>query len=81
MRPRIIADSRLETNAVARWKVKSPPRPGLTAPITVAYKYESDSGEKVQRRALRPSDFQNGEAAYTVDAPGLRRCRSVAISY
>lgn len=53
----------------------------LTAPITVVYKYESLSGEKIQRRLLRRGDFQNGEAAYAVDAPGLLRCRSVVISY
>jgi hypothetical protein len=53
----------------------------LTAPVTVAYKYQSASGEKMQKRVLRRDDFHDGEATYTVDAPGLLRCRSVAISY
>jgi hypothetical protein len=53
----------------------------LTAPVTVEYRYETASGGKSLRRALRTSDFNEGEAAFAADAPGLTRCRSVSISY
>jgi hypothetical protein len=53
----------------------------LTGPVTVAYRYATDGGEKTHRHVLRPADFKNGEAVYVVDAPGLTRCRSVSISY
>ena len=53
----------------------------LTGPVTVVYGYDSASGEKTHRQILRAGDFQNEEATYTADAPGLLRCRSVSISY
>jgi hypothetical protein len=53
----------------------------LTAPVTVVYRYDSASGEKIHRQILRAGDFQNGEATYTAEAPGLLRCHSVALSY
>lgn len=51
------------------------------APIEVTYVCESGGGEQRHRRVLAPEAFVQGEAAYDVDAPGLTRCRSVAIGY
>ncbi len=53
----------------------------LTAPIAIHYRYETAAGEKTLRQVLRREDFKNGEAEFSVDAPGLTRCRSVSISY
>jgi hypothetical protein len=53
----------------------------LTSPVTVAYRYETASGEKTFRRQLRRADFVNGEAVFQAEAPGLLRCKSVAVSY
>jgi hypothetical protein len=54
---------------------------GLTSPVTVVYHYETAAGDKIFRKQLRRSDFTNGEAVFQADAPGLIRCRSVAVSY
>jgi len=53
----------------------------LSAPVTVAYEYETAGGWKSHKQILRPGAFVKGEAQYTADAPGLTRCRSVSISY
>lgn len=53
----------------------------LSAPLTVTYRYQAGSRDRTHRQVLRPSDFKDGEAAYTVDAPGLTRATSVSISY
>ncbi len=62
-----------------RFRIADPA--ALSAPVAVVYKYDSASGEKTHRQVLRASDFRNGEATYTADAPGLLRCRSVSLSY
>jgi pimeloyl-ACP methyl ester carboxylesterase len=53
----------------------------LFAPVTVLYNYDTAAGAKTARHTLRREDFQNGEAVFTLDAPGLTRCRSLSISY
>ncbi|MBL8290209.1 MAG: hypothetical protein JNN08_00160 [Bryobacterales bacterium] len=51
------------------------------APVEVTYVCETGSGVQSHRRVLAPAAFVSGEAAYEVDAPGLKRCRSVSITY
>ncbi|NWF84834.1 MAG: hypothetical protein HXY18_13510, partial [Bryobacteraceae bacterium] len=53
----------------------------LSAPVTVLYNYDTAAGAKTARHTLRREDFHNGEAVFTLDAPGLTRCRSLSISY
>lgn len=53
----------------------------LRGPVTIDYRYDTPSGEKVQSQRLMPSDFKNNAAAYQVTADGLTRCRSVSIRY
>jgi hypothetical protein len=53
----------------------------LRGPVKVAYRYETSAGEKVHTQVLKPADFHGNEAAYTLNAPGLVRCRSVAVGY
>jgi hypothetical protein len=62
-----------------RFRVADPT--ALQAEVTVVYRYETAAGEKTHRHVLRRAEFRGGEAVYTVDAPGLLRCRSVSISY
>jgi hypothetical protein len=50
-------------------------------PLTVAYRYRTNVGEKVHSQRLEPSAFRNGEASYVLDAPGLIRCESVRVTY
>ena len=66
------------TNTV-RFQVKD--ASALRGPVKVAYRYETSAGEKVHTHVLRPADFHGNEAVYTLDAPGLMRCRSVAVEY
>lgn len=53
----------------------------IRGPITVHYRYAADAGVREHSQVLRPADFRGNEAAYRIDAPGLVRCISVAISY
>lgn len=53
----------------------------LTAPVNVVYRYETGAGTRTLTHQLRRADFINGEAVFQVEAPGLLRCRSVAVSY
>jgi hypothetical protein len=53
----------------------------VRAPVRVTYRWETAASEKEDVRTLQPSDFRGGEAVYTLDAPGLARCKSVAIVY
>ena len=48
--------------------------------VRVTYRYQTAAGEKENTRILRAADFSNGMANYTVDAPGLVRCNSLAIA-
>jgi len=53
----------------------------LAGPIVITYRYVTAAGEKELSRTLQRTDFQNDEAVATADAPGLERCKSVAIVY
>lgn len=53
----------------------------LRGPLTVTYRYDTDSGEQTAVHILKPGDFHGNAARYTVEAPGLTRCRSVAVTY
>jgi hypothetical protein len=53
----------------------------IRAPIRVTYRYKTASGVKTHIQTLKREDFRGNEAAYRIDAPGLIRCDSVAISY
>jgi len=53
----------------------------LRGPVRVTYRYETAAGDRVHTKVLRPSDFHGNEALYRLDAPGLSRCRSVAVEY
>lgn len=48
--------------------------------ISVKYRYQTAAGEKEHTQVLRAADFTGGVAGYTLDAPGLVRCNSLAIS-
>ncbi|MCL4794967.1 MAG: hypothetical protein KJZ84_10395 [Bryobacteraceae bacterium] len=52
-----------------------------SAPVEVNYVCESAGGEQSYRRVLAPTAFAAGEAAFEVNAPGLKRCRSVSLAY
>ena len=49
--------------------------------IRVTYHYVDESGEQTHEQILTARDFRNNEAVYEIDAPGLIRCKSLAISY
>lgn len=53
----------------------------LRGPVRVTYRYETAAGDRVHTKVLRPSDFRGNEAVYRLDAPGLSRCKSVAVEY
>jgi hypothetical protein len=53
----------------------------LDGPIAVTYKYQTPTGEREHRKLLRASDFRGNEATYSIDAPDLIRCNSLAIAY
>ncbi len=53
----------------------------IRGPIEVAYHYQTAAGEKSHVQKLHASDFHNNEATYSIDAPGLTRCNSLAITY
>ncbi len=50
-------------------------------PIRVRYCYRTTEGSASQQRVLQPSDFNNNEAVYKINAPGLVRCDSLTVSY
>jgi hypothetical protein len=53
----------------------------VDGPIRVTYRYETKAGEQRHEKVLTARDFRDNEAAYQLDAPGLIRCKSLAISY
>ncbi len=53
----------------------------LSGLVEVTYRYETAAGEKTHRQVLKPSDFQSNVATYVVNAPGLIRGKSLAVSY
>ena len=53
----------------------------LRGPVTVVYRYRTESGEKRHEQVLRPSEFRANVAAYELEAPGLVRCDSLSITY
>lgn len=53
----------------------------LRGPVRVTYRYETAAGDRVHTKVLRPSDFRGNEAVYRLKAPGLLRCKSVAVGY
>jgi plasmid stabilization system protein ParE len=52
-----------------------------SAPVTVTWRYRTAAGAREHRHTLRPADFRSGQASYTLDAPGLQRCDSVAVAW
>jgi hypothetical protein len=53
----------------------------LRGNIEVTYRYETAAGERTHRQSLRPADFHANMATYTIEAPGLLRCKSVSVAY
>lgn len=54
----------------------------LAGSVTVTYGWETADGtEKTHSTILRPEQFAGNQASYTLDTPGLVRCRSLAIEY
>lgn len=53
----------------------------MRGPIEVAYHYSTAGGKQIAKRVLRPEDLKGNEAVWSIDAPGLKRCDSLAISY
>jgi hypothetical protein len=53
----------------------------VDAPIEVTYRYDAPQGVQERRKTLHREDFRGNTADYEIDAPGLIRCRSVAIEY
>ncbi len=53
----------------------------LEGPVTVSYRYTTATGERTDVHELKPTDFHGNAAHYTVDAPGLIRCRSMSVTY
>lgn len=53
----------------------------LEGPVTVTYRYDTASGEQTAVHTLKPADFHDNTARYTLNAPGLIRCRSLSITY
>jgi len=53
----------------------------VRGPITVRYRYQTASGEQEAKQVLHRADFTGNEAVYQLNAPGLVRCNSLAISY
>jgi hypothetical protein len=50
--------------------------------VIVTYRYKTASaGDKTHEQTLTSADFKNNIATYTINAPGLKRCDSVAIRY
>lgn len=53
----------------------------LRGPVRVTYIYQTADGDKSQTQVLHASDFHGGVARYSFRAPGLVRCKSLAIAY
>ena len=53
----------------------------LRGPVKVTYTYETNDGRRSHSIALSPSDFHDNVARYVLEAPGLIRCKSLAVSY
>lgn len=62
-----------------RFKVRD--ASNVDGPIRVTYRYETKAGERSHEKVLAARDFRDNEAVYEIDAPGLIRCKSLAISY
>ena len=53
----------------------------LRGPVQVTYTYQGADGEKSATRTLHPADFHSDVARYSLNAPGLIRCKSLTIAY
>ena len=53
----------------------------LRGPVKVTYTYETNNGTRTHAKLLAASDFHDNAARYVLQAPGLIRCKSLAISY
>jgi hypothetical protein len=53
----------------------------LQGPVRITYNYETAAGERAQTNVLHASDFRGNTAHYSFEAPGLIRCKSLAIAY
>ena len=53
----------------------------LRGPVRVTYTYETAAGQRLQTNDLHISDFHGDAAQYSFEAPGLIRCKSLAIAY
>ena len=53
----------------------------IRSPIRILYRYQTASGEKQHLQILQRENFQNHRATYSFQAPGLKRCNSLAIEY
>ena len=53
----------------------------LKGPVKVVYRYRTAEGRRAHTQVVRPEDFEDNVAAYTIEAPGLIRCDSLAITY
>ncbi|HSB14121.1 MAG TPA: hypothetical protein VLE22_06655 [Bryobacteraceae bacterium] len=62
-----------------RFKVRNSSE--LRGPVTVAYRYQTATGERSHERTLRASDFHDNVASYVIEAPGLERCNSLTIQH
>ena len=69
----------LEGTNTIRFKLRN--TSNISGPIEVRYRYDTRAGEREHRQVLRASDFKNNVATYSIEANGLVRCRSIAISY
>jgi hypothetical protein len=72
--PRLVAGRN-----VIRFKLKD--ASALKAPVRVTYDFETAEGVRRHERVLLPKDFRANMATYSFDAPGLRRCNRLRISY
>jgi hypothetical protein len=53
----------------------------LKGSVRITYNYETAVGERAQTNVLHASDFRGNAAHYSFEAPGLIRCKSLAIAY
>ena len=63
-----------------RFKVDDPGQ--VKGDIYVTHAWQTADGEKTQRQKIdREMFYQNSEAVYSIEAPGLVRCNSLVIAY
>jgi len=53
----------------------------LRGPVRITYTYQTAEGEKSHTQILRAVDFHANVARYSLNAPGLVRCKSLSIAY